>query len=204
MASFAPLCALLFSLSGASPGCAPRGADTVSVLEEASPPGAPAPAAPAAPPGGDDMSVQTLPDEHASEDTPAAPNAAPEPVPGDPEPDLLVRGPEAPIPGTRPDAPEVRGSIDRDLVRRIVRSHAGDVKRCYDRGLARDPALAGRFVLDFVIDRRGKVPRAEVIDSTLPDPEVGACVARAALRWKFPTNPFGDVGIRYPFVLSPG
>ena len=56
--------------------------------------------------------------------------------------------------------------------------------------------------------RDGELPAGEatVVESTLTDPDVGTCVAKTMLRWKFPASPpgAGPVKIRYPFVLEPG
>ncbi len=110
------------------------------------------------------------------------------------------------VPTVRQAKAEVTGSIDHELIRRIVRAHINEVRHCYNQGLAKDPNLKGRLVLDFTIDPTGAVGEATVVESTLTDPDVGTCVAKTMLRWKFPASPpgAGPVKIRYPFVLEPG
>jgi Ca-activated chloride channel family protein len=107
------------------------------------------------------------------------------------------------VPTVRQAKPDVLGSLDRDLIRRIVRAHANEVRHCYEQGLARDPNLKGRVTLAFTVDRVGAVTADSVAEDTLADPAVGVCIAKVARRWKFPGG-VGVVQIRYPFVLEPG
>ncbi len=122
---------------------------------------------------------------------------------------------KAPRPGTtKPDAPtspsslraEIVGSIDRDVIRRVVRAHIGEVRECYNEGLMRKPDLRGRISVSFVIDDRGRATEATVAESTLDDATVEACVVRAVGRWRFPAPPpgMGNVKVTYPFLLEPG
>jgi Ca-activated chloride channel family protein len=105
------------------------------------------------------------------------------------------------VPVVRQAAPEITGCLDKDLIRRVVRAHMAEVRRCYELGLTRNPNLKGRLAIAFMVDRAGAVTHAEVAESTLADPAVGTCVARLALRWKFPAG--GTVNLVYPFNFEP-
>ena len=98
---------------------------------------------------------------------------------------------------------EVDGALDKDLIRRIVRAHIGEVRYCYNEGLEHDPELAGRVIVDFVIGREGKVTRSfshSDMEGDVPD-----CIAKAVGHWLFPRPADGeDVSVKYPFVLEPG
>ncbi len=99
----------------------------------------------------------------------------------------------------------VRGALDKDIVRRVVRAHINQVRHCYNQGLVRDPRLQGRVSIQFTIGSTGKVPMAVVASSTLGDKNVGDCVAKAVRRWTFPKpDGGGAVMVTYPFVLNPG
>jgi len=100
---------------------------------------------------------------------------------------------------------EVSGSLDKDIIRRIVRAHINEVRTCYNEGLARDPSLAGRIALKFEIGPDGKVISVEVTTDALGDDKLAECIEKAIERWKFP-NPAGGgrVVVTYPFNLSPG
>ncbi|PRQ09325.1 AgmX/PglI C-terminal domain-containing protein [Enhygromyxa salina] len=114
------------------------------------------------------------------------------------------RGARVPI--VRQAAAEVLGSLDRDIVRRIVRAHINEVRSCYNAGLSRDPSLQGRVAINFVIDDMGSVSSSSVDQaSTLTDRTVSRCIASAVERWRFPKPRGGGVvRVTYPFILSPG
>ncbi|MBK9259510.1 MAG: AgmX/PglI C-terminal domain-containing protein [Polyangiaceae bacterium] len=107
--------------------------------------------------------------------------------------------------GTVNAATEVRGSLDKEEIRRVVRRHLNEIKFCYEQGLTRRPDLEGRLVVKFTIGKTGSVVSAIIQDSTLGDRQVEQCIASAVMRWVFP-KPAGEglVVISYPFVLKPG
>lgn len=109
------------------------------------------------------------------------------------------------IPRVRQAKATVKGALDKDIVRRIVRSHITEVRACYTAGLARDPTLMGRIAIEFTIGATGDVTAVEVGDSTLRDPEVADCIVEAVGSFKFPKPEGGAVVVvTYPFVLAPG
>jgi len=85
------------------------------------------------------------------------------------------------------------GGLPVEVVTRIVRQHFGRFRLCYETGRKRQPALAGRVTIKFVIGREGSVVAAMDGGSTLPDSEVVACVARAFQNVFFPTPERGIV-----------
>lgn len=109
------------------------------------------------------------------------------------------------VPRVRQAKAEVKGSLDKDIIRRIVRAHINEVRYCYNMGLVKDPTLAGKVTVSFVIAGTGKVASAVIDSHTLADKGVANCVAKAVKRWKFP-KPVGGgvVAVKYPFVLAPG
>jgi hypothetical protein len=90
------------------------------------------------------------------------------------------------VPTVRQAKAEIMGSLDKDLIRRIVRAHINEVRYCYNKGLARDPNLKGRLSIEFTIDGKGKVSKAVVKESTVKDVSVGECIAKQMLKWTFP------------------
>ena len=97
-----------------------------------------------------------------------------------------------------------RGSIDKEVLRRVVASHLDEVRACYDRGLAANPALAGRVMMIFTIDGGGAVSTSVVASSTVDDAAVGDCIVEATRSWRFPPPcGGGNVVVGYPFVLKP-
>ena len=102
------------------------------------------------------------------------------------------------IPGTA----EVRGSLDKELIRRIIRRHINEVKFCYERELTRNAGLQGRVMVQFTISGTGSVMASIVQSSTLGNPGVEQCIAGAVRRWEFPKPQGGIVVVTYPFVLK--
>ena len=109
------------------------------------------------------------------------------------------------VPRVRQATANVKGAMDKDIIRRIVRAHINEIRYCYNQGLVRDPNLKGRVKVQFTIGPTGQVPVAVVQESSLKDNNVAQCVAKAVKRWKFPRpQGGGNVVVSYPFVLSPG
>ncbi|MBX7082841.1 MAG: TonB family protein [Nannocystaceae bacterium] len=140
------------------------------------------------------------------DDAPAsAPAATPTPTPTAKPARVAARKPDGPEVPTSLRS-EIVGDIDRNVIRQVVRKHIGEIRECYNEGLLRKPELRGRVSVSFVIDGRGDASDATLVDSTLGDATVEACIVRAVDRWKFPAPPpgAGTVKITYPFLLEPG
>lgn len=108
------------------------------------------------------------------------------------------------VPTVRQAKADVMGSLDKEVIRRVVRAHVGEVRACYEQGLKRDPNLKGRVTLDLRIETSGEVSSASVVEDTLTQNGVAACIAAAARRWRFPGDAPNVATVRYPFVLEPG
>jgi TonB family protein len=85
---------------------------------------------------------------------------------------------------------------DREAVHRVVRSHTGAVRYCYEKELARKPDLSGRVTTHFVIDKNGAVTEATITESTLGDSAVEDCLLRQIRSWHFPAK---ATSVTYPF-----
>ncbi|MCA9629644.1 MAG: AgmX/PglI C-terminal domain-containing protein [Myxococcales bacterium] len=79
------------------------------------------------------------------------------------------------------------------------------VRACYQEGLAKDPKLAGRVTVAFVIDREGLVSNATTNPKTtdLSDEQVSKCIVQRFYELRFPAPEGGLVTVRYPMVFSP-
>ncbi len=79
----------------------------------------------------------------------------------------------------------------------------GDIKRCYERELGKDPNLQGRFVTFFLIGADGTVIRGSTHSSTFVEPTVEACTLSIIQRLRFPPPRGGGVvNVTYPFVFA--
>lgn len=95
-----------------------------------------------------------------------------------------------------------RGPLTSDTIRRVVRSHDGALRRCYDRGRASNPALQGRINVKFAIGPSGNVATVSDGGSDIGAPAVVACVLSTFSRIKFPAHDQGSVAASYPVVFK--
>lgn len=95
------------------------------------------------------------------------------------------------------------GRLPPEAVRRVIRQNFGRFRACYQAGLLRNPALAGRVTTSFVIGRDGSVSSVSNGGSDLPDSAVTSCVVRAFYGLSFPQPEGGIVMVTYPIVFSP-
>ena len=93
-----------------------------------------------------------------------------------------------------PGSAQVRGSLDGDLIRRVVRQHLNEVRYCFELD-GRD----GRAVLDFTIAPDGHVVGAM---SNSERSGLDSCLVSAVRRWDFP-HPTGGgaAAVHYPFLF---
>jgi hypothetical protein len=115
-------------------------------------------------------------------------------------------GPRIPqAPDVVPGQAVVRGSLDREIIRRVVRRHINELRFCYEQGLFRSADLGGRVWVQFAIAPLGQVTSSVLQSSTLRNGSVESCVVQAVRRWEFP-HPLGggSVIVSYPFLLTPG
>lgn len=97
------------------------------------------------------------------------------------------------------------GCIDRELIRRLVRSHLGQIRYCYEQLLPRFPTLEGRVVVKWHVTQAGTVDASEVVSSTAKRAELGECIAGRIRTWVFPSSKqIGPTGftVSYPFVFK--
>ncbi|MEM6996977.1 MAG: AgmX/PglI C-terminal domain-containing protein [Myxococcota bacterium] len=121
---------------------------------------------------------------------------------------------ETPVPAGAPATRTVKvrqgktvvdAGMDPGIARRIVRSHLGEVRACYEKGTPDDAAVSGGVTVEFQINTTGKVSKATVTKTSLSNETVETCIEKAGKRWKFP-RPTGhtDVVVTMPFTFEPG
>ncbi|MGZ6123925.1 MAG: AgmX/PglI C-terminal domain-containing protein, partial [Myxococcales bacterium] len=88
-----------------------------------------------------------------------------------------LRGKENGEIGLGPGKPEVVGSIDPELIRKVVHEHRAQIRTCYETQLMSRPNLAGKLVSAWTIDPQGAVTEAHTQETTLRDRTVESCVA---------------------------
>jgi len=113
------------------------------------------------------------------------------------------RGRDAKVPRIRSGKADVRGSLSKEVIRRIINRHINEVRFCYEQELNQRPDLQGRVAIQFIISPTGAVQTAAVNSSDLGNQKVEQCIASAVRRWSFPSPEGGGiVVVTYPFVLQ--
>ena len=98
---------------------------------------------------------------------------------------------------------EFVGSIDREQVRRVIRSILSQIKSCYERQLRSNPDLEGKIVIRFDIHAEGKIKSSAPVDATGVMKVVGECVAARIKEQRMPEPPEGSYAeVDYPFVFG--
>lgn len=100
---------------------------------------------------------------------------------------------------------EFVGSIDREAVRRAVRSALASFKACYDREYNKNSKLAGKVVISWEIHEKGIARNAKVVKdkSTIGNSAVEECVRARMLTVIFPEPPGGTIAeVTYPFLFQ--
>lgn len=97
------------------------------------------------------------------------------------------------------------GSIDKEAVRRAVRSALPQFKACYEREYRVNTKLEGKVVITWEIHERGIAKNARVVRerSTINNSVVEECVRTRMLGLRFPEPPPGTAAeVTYPFVFQ--
>ncbi|MFL5319866.1 MAG: adventurous gliding motility protein GltG [Myxococcaceae bacterium] len=107
--------------------------------------------------------------------------------------------------GITSSEPTVMGSLDKELIRQVIKRNINQIRYCYESQLTRNPKLSGKVSVKFVISASGTVAQSQVAQSTAGNAELETCVAGRVRTWVFPKPKGGGVVIvTYPFVFTQG
>jgi hypothetical protein len=98
----------------------------------------------------------------------------------------------------------VMGSIDKELIRKVIQEHAAQIRFCYEEQLAVNPKLAGKVTIRWVIDADGNASNATVDagGTALASDKVHQCMMARIVSWQFPKPKGGGIAvISYPWIL---
>jgi hypothetical protein len=107
------------------------------------------------------------------------------------------RGEEAPAQAAEAD----ESTLPRRTIEGVVAGSAPRLRRCYADGLRREPGLAGRIPVRFVVEPGGSVLVASDAGSTVADPAVVRCILSAFAAMTFPRPQRGEP-VRAAYVVS--
>jgi len=110
---------------------------------------------------------------------------------------------ETKVPTFNHGRPDVNGSLDKRIIRKVVNQHHSEIKACYQKELATKSSLYGKIVVKWTIDGSGNVATALVFETTMNNQNVERCLANAIEHWRFPAPKNGTlVSVSYPFVFE--
>ena len=98
----------------------------------------------------------------------------------------------------------VMGSVDRELIRKVIQDHAAQIRYCYEQQLAVNPRLQGKVSVKWVINGDGSAsnPQIDHSGTTLEDGKVHECMMSRITSWAFPKPKGGGIAvITYPWIL---
>lgn len=112
---------------------------------------------------------------------------------------------EEKAPEVVPQQPQVVGGLDKKEIARVIRRNRGAVQHCYEKALQSRSDIEGKVVMEFVIAHAGRVIASKVLESTVGDASVGACLSARIEGFQFPAVQGGGVVVvRYPFLFRAG
>jgi TonB family protein len=95
------------------------------------------------------------------------------------------------------------GSLDRELVRRVIQENKGQIRACFESLLNRYPELSGTAQTQFTIGPNGQVLESKVTQTSTGSKELDLCVASRVRLWRFPKPKGGGmVVVSYPFLFK--
>ncbi|HEY3817605.1 MAG TPA: DUF2330 domain-containing protein [Polyangiaceae bacterium] len=104
-------------------------------------------------------------------------------------------------PSLREGTVSVTGGLPPEVVRRVVRQNFGRFRLCYENGLRKNPALAGRAAMTFAITPKGDVGKTATDGSDLADADVLQCMARGVGNLSFP-DAATESKVVFPILLT--
>lgn len=102
-----------------------------------------------------------------------------------------------------PGKTTVVGGLDKDVIARVIKQHQNEIKYCFEVELQKNPALAGKVAVNFIIEGTGAVSEASVTETSLGNANTEQCMLTKIKRWKFP-QPVGGgiVTVNFPWIFK--
>lgn len=100
------------------------------------------------------------------------------------------------------DEPEMRPATrDREVIRQVIGRNQAAVRSCYQKGLVKNPSLAGKVTVRFQVGTSGTVGDVAAEAEGFKAPDVVECVRKAVGEMRFPPAQTTSA-VTYPFIFS--
>ena len=98
---------------------------------------------------------------------------------------------------------DIEGTVDREAIKRVVRSHNAQLARCHSMILQKNPNIRGKILIQWTIEGN-RVTNAVIKNNITGSRELANCVVSRLRNWRFPgAIPSGGIGVvTFPFVFS--
>jgi hypothetical protein len=100
----------------------------------------------------------------------------------------------------------VRGGYDAGIIRRYIKSKLNELRWCHRQAIQRDPNVAGKITVKFMIQPNGLVPQATIVQgaTTTNAPDLEFCISSKIKTWRFPPPPQAGASavVTYPFIFK--
>jgi len=98
----------------------------------------------------------------------------------------------------------VTGGYDKSIIRDYIRRHLRELQWCHQKAIQRNPTVAGKITVKFLIKPNGRVLKAKVVRSTAKDAGLESCLTTKIQMWTFPPPPNTGVTavVTYPFQFK--
>ncbi len=104
-----------------------------------------------------------------------------------------------------PHAPGVVAGPERltDVqIRMVIRRHARQVKKCFERQLKRDPSVKGKLLITARVRPDGKIKKVAVGPENFHGTYLEECLIREIRHWRFPSFKGEAYDLTFPYALS--
>lgn len=98
-----------------------------------------------------------------------------------------------------PPIPPPKAIIDTKMVDFVIFNKKEEIRSCYNSALRKSPGLKGNMTISWKILLTGKAADIVVVDSSIKDKNLIACLESRLLVWTFPKPKNGFVTVTYPF-----
>jgi len=97
----------------------------------------------------------------------------------------------------------IGAGLDRETIRRYIQTKMNQIRWCYQQELQKNPELAGKVVMQWIILPSGYTTAVKVSESTIRNVGVETCVSERIAKWRFPAPPGGQtIPVSYPFIFN--
>lgn len=98
-----------------------------------------------------------------------------------------------------PPLPPPKATIDTQMLDFVIFNKKEEIRSCYNSAIRKNPNLQGDMTLSWKILESGKAADISVVESSIFDKNLIACLESRLLVWNFPKPKNGYVTVTYPF-----